>query len=109
MVSSLSKAIIKHPVSFANWASLLLEITEGTTELAIIGNNSAALLKDILQEYIPHCIIMASEQEDTIYPLLANKQALVETSIYMCRNYTCDKPVFSLKDLMLLINREKNA
>ncbi len=108
MVSSLSKAIIKHPVSFANWASLLLEITEGTHELAIIGSESRFLLNNILKEYIPHSLIMASNEEDAIYPLLANKQALVKTSIYMCRNYTCDKPVFSLNDLMLLINKEKN-
>lgn len=105
MVSSLSEAIAKHPISFGNWACLLIELIEGTQEIAIIGNNMKAILEAILGEYIPNRIIMGSVKEDHEYPLLAHKQALVETSIHLCRNYTCEKPVFSLKELMLLINK----
>jgi len=30
---------------------------------------------------------------------------LAKTSIFLCRNYTCLKPVFSVNELMLLINK----
>ncbi|MEO5946964.1 MAG: thioredoxin domain-containing protein [Chitinophagaceae bacterium] len=109
MASSLSNAISKYPVSFGNWASLLLEITEGTQEIAIAGAETAAILKEVLAEYIPHRVIMATEKKESGYPLLTNKQVLVKTSIFLCRNYTCLKPVFSVKELMLLINKAQKS
>ncbi len=105
MTSSLSNAISKYPVSFANWASLLLEITEGTQEIAIVGAGASVVLKELLEEYIPHRVIMATEKKESGYPLLADKQVLEKTSIFLCRNYTCLKPVFSVNELMLLINK----
>ena len=105
MASSLSNAISKYPVSFGNWASLLLEITEGTQEIAIVGAETSVVLKEVLAEYIPHRVVMATEKEDSNYPLLIDKQVLAKTSIFLCRNYTCLKPVFSVNELMLLINK----
>ncbi len=105
MTSSLSNAISKYPVSFGNWASLLLEITDGTQEIAIVGTETTAILKEVLAEYIPHRVIMTTKKEESGYPLLANKQVLAKASIFLCRNYTCLNPVFSAKELMLLINK----
>ena len=105
MASSLSNAISKYPVSFGNWASLLLEITEGTQEIAVVGAETSVVLKELLSEYIPHRIVMATGKEESNYPLLADKQVLAKTSIFLCRNYTCLKPVFSVNELMLLINK----
>jgi uncharacterized protein YyaL (SSP411 family) len=86
-----------------------LEITDGTDEIAIVGTQNDSILQAILQEYIPHRVIMASKTESSDYPLLLNKKGSAKTSIYLCRNYTCLNPVFSLKELMLLINRAKNS
>ena len=105
MVFSLSNAISKYPVSFGKWASLLLEITEGTQEIAVVGAETSVVLKELLSEYIPHRIVMATGKEESNYPLLADKQVLAKTSIFLCRNYTCLKPVFSVNELMLLINK----
>lgn len=105
MASSLSNAISKYPVSFGNWASLLLEITEGTQEIAIVGAEASVILKEVLAEYIPHRVVIATEREESNYPLLMDKQVLAKTSIFLCRNYTCLKPVFSVNELMLLINK----
>jgi len=105
MVFSLSNAISKYPVSFGKWASLLLEITEGTQEIVVVGAETSVVLKELLSEYIPHRIVMATGKEESNYPLLADKQVLAKTSIFLCRNYTCLKPVFSVNELMLLINK----
>lgn len=108
MVSSLGDAITKHPISFGNWACLLIEMIEGTQEIAIIGRNMLDILEELVKEYIPNRIIMGSVDEELEFPLLAHKQVLAETSIHLCRNYTCEKPVFSLKELMLLINKAQS-
>jgi uncharacterized protein YyaL (SSP411 family) len=105
MTASLGNAITRYPTSFGNWACLLYELVEGTNEIAITGNGFSDLHADILEEYIPHRVLMAANQPDPRYPLLAGKKAMNQPSAWLCRNYTCRLPVFSAKDLISLINR----
>lgn len=105
MCSSLFNAITKYPSSFGYWASLMLEITAGTSEIVVIGNRAAAIQKELLGKYIPHRLLMIAEKGDDDFPLLKSKQVLEKTAIYLCSNYTCLSPVFSVNDLISLINR----
>lgn len=108
MVASLGNAISRYPVSFGKWGALLLEIINSTNEIAILGPGYGELLKQVLGQYIPFRVLMAAGEEDARYPLLAGKKGGSNASISLCRNYTCQRPVFSLKELMLLINRAEN-
>ncbi len=109
MISSLSKAVISYPGSFGIWAMLLLEKITGTNEIVIAGKDVGMIHNQVLEEYVPNRVLMATEKEDLPFPLLIGKQALVHPAIYLCRNYTCLAPVFSAKDLMLLINNTQNG
>ena len=109
MVSSLGKAIIRYPTSFANWACLLQEIIMGTNEVIILGSDFSGLHTELLSQYIPHRVFMASESVDTGFPLQADKTVTDPAAIYLCRNYTCQQPVFSAKDLMSLINKPQTG
>jgi len=102
-VSSLAKAISRYPTSFGAWAGLLLEITEGTFEIAIVARQPAPVLSQVLNLYIPHKIIMAGYDESSPFPLLYGKKAGDEVGIYLCRNYACHKPVSGVAELMRLI------
>jgi len=108
MVSSLGLAIVRYPTSFANWGCLLQEIVTGTSEIAIIGDGFLKTLAEVLPEYIPHRVVMASNRANPDFPLLEGKSVSRKTTIYLCRNYTCLNPVFSAKELMLLINKAQN-
>ena len=105
MVSSLGNAITRYPTSFGNWASLLQEIIAGTNEIALVGKDFSALHRELLAQYIPHKVLMAAGAANPAFPLLAGKLTTIRPTIYLCRSYTCLNPVFSAKDLMLLINR----
>ncbi len=109
MISSLGKAITRYPTSFGNWACLLQEIITGTNEIAIIGENFSKIHQDVLREFIPHRVLMAAATGDNSYPLLVEKTAARLTTIFLCRNYTCNKPVFSANQLISLINRGENS
>ena len=109
MLSGLGGAIIRYPTSFGNWACLLQEIIVGTNEIALVGGDFSVIQKELLSEYIPHRVFMSSKGASINFPLLADKQAGDKATIYLCRNYTCQQPVFSAKDLITLINRPKNG
>ena len=105
MLSSLGTAITRYPTSFGIWACLLQEVISGTSEIAILGQLSENLHQELLERYIPHRVIMISDHPDPGYPLLTGKSVTNPTSIYLCRNYTCQHPVFSINDLISLINK----
>ena len=106
MVASLGSAIVKYPGSFGNWAGLIQELATGTSEIAMIGEG--AIQQDILSEYIPYRVLMFSKEPDPGYPLLAGKVRAGKPAIYLCRNYTCQAPVFSAVELISLINKAQN-
>lgn len=105
MILSLNTAIIRYPTSFGNWACLLQEIIDGTSEIAVVGKNLYNLHTEILQQYIPHRVLMTSEKGDNNFPLLTGKMTADKPTIYLCRSYTCLNPVFSAKELISLIDK----
>ncbi len=107
MVSSLGNAIIKYPTSFGVWAGLLQEITDGTAEIGITGKSPAEVHRDILKMYLPHKVVMVTS-EDSIYPLLRGKPVAGKTNIWLCKNYSCQAPVYSTEQLIALIDKGKN-
>ena len=109
MIMGLGNAIITYPTSFGNWACLLLEMITGTNEIVIMGSDNSGLQAEIHQQYIHHRIIMSSVTANPDFPLLAEKDPGKTPSIFLCRNYTCKLPVFSVKDLISLINKPQTG
>ena len=107
MINSLGNAIVQYPTSFGAWANLLLERTAGTNEIAIISTYPQDILIQVLKGYIPHKIIMSSSNTSNAFPLLSGKEKFGELSVYLCRNYTCEKPVSTVEALMDLIRRKE--
>jgi uncharacterized protein YyaL (SSP411 family) len=100
---SLSNAIIRYPSSFGIWASLLMEIVDGTSEIVIVNPEPKKLHISTLQAYIPHKIIMFSKEKNNSFPLLANKGPKNSDCIYLCRDYVCQKPVSTIKQLLAMV------
>ena len=106
MISSLGNAIVSYPTSFGVWASLLLEIISGTNEIAIVAQEPQKILARVLNEYIPHKIMMSSSGSGNSFPLLSGKESHGNFNLYLCRNYLCENPVSSVPALMDLIRRK---
>ena len=107
MINSLGNAIVRYPTSFGVWACFLLELTDGTNEIAIISDQPQAILTQTLKEYIPHKIIMSATEGSNSFPLLSGKEKSDQTAIFLCRNYACEKPVSTIGALMAIIRRKQ--
>lgn len=106
MVSSLGNAIIRYPISFSFWACLQMELSNGTNEIVIISATPQGTLKQLLKEYVPHKILMSSTTGSNSFPLLSGKEKVEGTTIYLCSNYVCKRPVTEVHDLMALIRHK---
>jgi len=106
ITNSLGNAIIRYPTSFGIWASLLLKNTLGINELVITGDQFELLRNELLQQYIPGRILQAAREENRKYPMLIAKNYGKSPCIYLCKQYQCNAPVFSVKELLKQIKKE---
>ena len=81
MVSSLGQAIVRYPTSFGCWNCLLLEIITGTIEIAFLGKEFHEIHKELLNQFIPHRILMASTVETDQCRLIAKKPVTIQPLI----------------------------
>ena len=107
MYRMLGNAITRYPVSFGVWAMGLQEIVEGTNEIVLAGDNPEALRADLLSGYVPNKVLLTAGLEETSIALLAGRKRVGKPAIFLCRNNTCQPPVFSADSLISLINRDK--
>ncbi len=92
MLANLKQAIEKYPSSFANWSIGLLAEAYPEYEIAVVGKNSVVKALELQHQYLPCAHIMAAEEANDRFPLLANRKAGQDAFIYVCRQYACQLP-----------------
>jgi len=107
-LDGLTTAIVKYPTSFANWAMLILKKLYGVNEIVITGTNYQQDRIMLQQHYLPNKILQCASSEVDIFPMLKGKKYTEKTTIYLCKKYHCQPPVYEIKDLLLLLNNVDN-
>ncbi len=103
MYKTLQKAIVSYPTSFANWAIYFLNKMYGTNEIVIAGKDFEGIRNSLMMNYIPNKIVMAGKNELKEFPLLNGKRFDESSTLYLCKNYHCEKPVHSIEKLLELL------
>jgi uncharacterized protein YyaL (SSP411 family) len=107
MYRMLGNAIIRYPGSFGIWAMGVQEQVQGTNEIILAGDNLSVLRADLLSRYVPNKVLLSPGKEVGWIALLEGKKEVGKPTIYLCRNNTCQAPVFSAESLISLIDRGK--
>jgi len=101
LIGSLENAIVKHPTSFAVWASVLQSIVMGSIEIVITGHHAKSYLDQINKRFLPNKIIQASETILTDFPLLTGKSFELEGDLfYLCSDNTCKPAFYTVNELL---------
>ena len=103
MLLSLVESIKKYPSSFGQWALALMNEVYPVAEVAVIGNQISELSNRVNELFIPNKIIMATDRYVQQFPLLAGKNIQEAPLIYLCSNYTCQKPVTTIEEFVQLM------
>ncbi len=104
MLESLLQPVVRYPNSFGVWAAFLLELVNGTHEIVVLGDHAFDEGRVLLATYIPNKIVQIAARPDETQPLMRGKTAENGTTWYLCRNYTCLRPVKTLPELMQLLD-----
>ena len=97
MLLAMREATERYPSSFSRWTSAMLNEVYGIHEIAIVGENAAAITKAINRIYLPNKVQMSTEADLEGYPLTAGKGVEADTNIFICKNYTCQMPVKTIE------------
>ena len=76
-------------------------------EIAILGKDFDKIHQELLAQFIPHRILMASQVETSQFPLLAKKRIENQPFIYVCKNFSCLEPTTSVSITMQQIEGAK--
>lgn len=98
MVNQALNMVQRYPGSFGIWAQALQWHCYGLAEVAIIGPGHQALSAQWHLQYFPAKVFQQAFQANKSYPLLEDKPDANDTFIYICKNYSCKKPVHSIKE-----------
>ena len=96
MLTNIDEKIHDYPTGFANWIQLYLNFSYPFKEIVIVGNEAQKYSKQIQQCYVPNAIFVASKTENL--EITQNRFIKNKTSIHICENYTCQLPVYSVKE-----------
>ena len=94
MMHNMSQTIVGNdqPNFYSNWCSLYGMMVNPPYEVAIVGENYAALQKQWQKEYLPNAILLGGANEGSL-ELLQSKLQEGATMIYVCQNKVCKFPV----------------
>jgi uncharacterized protein len=97
---ALSDVIIRYPVSFGIWATMLQAVTYGMFEVVIMGAKPDGARREFLRNFIPNRVFQSAASENHLFPLLENKPLTNTALIYLCTNYSCQNPVTEVDELI---------
>ena len=87
---------------------MMIKLVKPTFEIAIVGENSKAILHDFQKQYLPDCIFSGDTKPSNL-PLLEQRYRSDQTLIYVCANRTCQSPVRTVAEAIEQISNLKHS
>lgn len=103
MTGKICKLLLAEPQYLTNWASAFLQLSKPTAEIAIVGPQFKDFAKAIYQNYFHPNKVMCAAQQEGALPLLENREVHGKTTVYVCYNRSCQRPVHSPEEAMELL------
>ena len=92
-----------YPTSFGLWASLLIEIQQSTYEIVVLGDDAPQKARKLMRAYVPNKVMLVSKDIQEGFPLLEGRVPTRESTLFVCKNQTCQPPVQSPEDALKML------
>ncbi|WP_245811226.1 thioredoxin domain-containing protein [Ekhidna lutea] len=100
ILAQTKKLIIQEPEYLSNWGLLALELSGNFAEVIIVGPKAKEYTNQINQYFLPDKIISGTLTESEKTPFELKTALNGETTIYVCYNKSCKRPVTTVEDAL---------
>jgi uncharacterized protein YyaL (SSP411 family) len=98
MVDQFSGLIQQEPNYMSNWGIAYMEKNFSLAEVAIVGQQFHSVANQLQRDFLPFALFAGTENPSNL-PLLKDKSIInKQTTLYVCRNYSCQKPVHDVDE-----------
>ncbi|MFC2115136.1 thioredoxin domain-containing protein [Bacteroidota bacterium] len=104
MLSNVDEDLHKNIYYFTNWAILELNFLSMPYELAILGNDHSSMRKMLDEHFLPDVLFSGGKKEGDL-ELHRNKLISGQTTIYVCRDKSCQLPVTEVGEALVQLSR----
>jgi uncharacterized protein YyaL (SSP411 family) len=104
MTAVFIKEMTGYGEGYSNWLKLLLRLTYPAYEVAIVGNHVDKIVDEFRHYYRPNQIFVGSATASEV-PLLQHRYQTGETLIYLCKDFSCQRPVKTVAEAVSLIDQ----
>jgi hypothetical protein len=110
-LAPLQAAMARAPLALAHWLAALDFMFAPPQGLAIVGADPGPLLDVARARYRPNLVVAAGPSaEDHAIALLEHREALGgRATAYLCRRFSCERPVSSPEDLAALLDQQERG
>lgn len=100
MLAQVKWLVQQEPSDMSRWAALAMELSSPFAEVVIIGPEMAAFTHKFNARYHPNKVIAGSEKISEEAPFQYKSMLDGKTTIYVCYDKTCKKPVTSVEEAL---------
>jgi uncharacterized protein YyaL (SSP411 family) len=98
MMATVLDRTVEFAPFYSKWAMLLCNLAGEFFEVAISGEKTEEFRKEIAAHYLPDFLLAGTPNGSTEIPMLEHKYQKDNNLIYLCRQFTCQRPVNSPED-----------
>jgi uncharacterized protein len=103
MLAAAQDLAVKEPQHLAGWATLYLSLLAPLAEVAIVGPEAEAFRRELSRHLLPNAVLTGTATRSEL-PLLRGRGAVDgPTTIYVCYNHACQRPVQSVGEALAQI------
>jgi uncharacterized protein YyaL (SSP411 family) len=99
MLGQVQALVAKEPQHLTNWASLYAALLRPGAEIVLVGPEAETFRRKLSQHFLPN-EVLAGALETSSLPLIQGRGEVAKTTVYVCRNQTCQLPVHSVAEAL---------
>jgi len=103
MADIITAKVEKGTAFFANWDILLSWIINKPYEVAIVGEDVQAILKECNKSHLPNVFFSGGKDEGSL-DLFKGKWIAGQTTIYVCHDKVCELPTTDVKEVLKMLS-----
>ncbi len=104
ILAQVRELIIQEPEYMSNWGELAMELSENFAEVIVVGPKAGQFVNELNQKFIPNKIISGTKEPTDKAPFEGKTAVNGETTIYVCFNKSCKRPVTTVEEALEQIN-----